>query len=191
MVSEKNPNVNSFKKPRHLTYQKHVNYLPWTHTSVTQFILSINFLMYVTNIQHLICSRKDSKKRNLQFIFKTHTCDLETFNVIKPTMKMQTPCKVIIMQSLIDFALTVSEKKATLKVLFYLFIYFTWGNTSIISLEYVQKKKRKEKKRRYIHDLLDVINNCTKFQVNWIRTSNFQFKLLNTAVTLKYNRNDK
>ena len=36
--------------------------------------------------------------------------------------------------------------------------------------------------------LLDVINNHTKFQLNLIRTQNFQSKVLGTAVTLKYNQ---
>ena len=40
----------------------------------------------------------------------------------------------------------------------------------------------------YIYDLLDIINYCTKFQLNWIRKSNFQLKLSDTAVNLKYNQ---
>ena len=32
------------------------------------------------------------------------------------------------------------------------------------------------------------LNNPTKFQVNWIRTQNFQLKLFNIAVTLKYSQ---
>ena len=40
------------------------------------------------------------------------------------------------------------------------------------------------KKQWYIHDLLNVPNNPTKFQLNQIRTSNFELKT-DTAVTLK------
>ena len=32
------------------------------------------------------------------------------------------------------------------------------------------------------------MNNHTKFQLNWIRTQNFQLKLFDNAVTLKYNQ---
>ena len=39
----------------------------------------------------------------------------------------------------------------------------------------------------YIHDLLNEINNRTKFQFNRTRTCNFQLKLFDTAVILKYN----
>ena len=38
----------------------------------------------------------------------------------------------------------------------------------------------------HIHDLVDVISMHTKFHLNQIRTLNFQLKLLDTAVTLKY-----
>ena len=42
-----------------------------------------------------------------------------------------------------------------------------------------------------IYDLLDVNKNQTKFKLNQIRTLNFQLKLFDTAVTLKYNRDRK
>ena len=57
-----NPNVKVFDKPGQLANQNHANYLPWTHTSLTQFILCMIFLMYVAIIQHLNCSRQESKK---------------------------------------------------------------------------------------------------------------------------------
>ena len=41
-------------------------------------------------------------------------------------------------------------------------------------------------KQKHIHDLVNVINNYTKFQLNRIRIHNFLLKLLETAVTLKY-----
>ena len=57
-----NPNVKVFDKARHLTDQKHVNYLPWTHTKVEQFILYIPIhTMYVATIQHLNYSRQESE----------------------------------------------------------------------------------------------------------------------------------
>ena len=62
MVYGKIPIFKVFNKPWHLTDQKHVNYLPWTHTSVTQFILCMISLMYVATIQLLNYSRQESKK---------------------------------------------------------------------------------------------------------------------------------
>ena len=40
----------------------------------------------------------------------------------------------------------------------------------------------------YIHYLLGLLNtpNITTFQLNWIRTQNFQLKQLDIDVTLKY-----
>ena len=52
------------------------------------------------------------------------------------------------------------------------------------SLEHVPKIK---KKYWYGHDLLEVISNRIKLRFNWIRTSNFDLKTFDTAVTLKYN----
>ena len=49
------------------------------------------------------------------------------------------PKKVITMQSLKDLALKVSKKKPLLKVFF-----FKQGNISIVSLEHMQKKKKKK-----------------------------------------------
>ena len=43
----------------------------------------------------------------------------------------------------------------------------------------------------YTLDLPDIINDRTKFKLSWIRTLNFQLKLFDTAVTLKYNRDRK
>ena len=44
----------------------------------------------------------------------------------------------------------------------------------------------KSEKLWYIHYLFDLLNNPTKFQLNWKRTQNSQLKLFDTAVTLKY-----
>ena len=43
-------------------------------------------------------------------------------------------------------------------------------------------------KQWYIHHLPDVLNNCTKFQLNPIKTLNLQLKLFDTAVTMKHNQ---
>ena len=48
------------------------------------------------------------------------------------------------------------------------------------------KSLKREKKKRYINDLLDfVFNNPKNFELNWIRTENIQLKLFDKAVTLK------
>ena len=45
------------------------------------------------------------------------------------------------------------------------------GNMSIVSLEYMHNSKTVV---RYCHDLVNVINNHTKFQLNWRRTQCFR-----------------
>ena len=57
--------------------------------------------------------------------------------VIKPGITVQTPRKVIIMQSLKDLTLTLTEKRATL-----LLLLFKSGNMSVISLHMSEKKKK-------------------------------------------------
>ena len=133
--------------------------------------------MYVATIQCLNYSGQESKTCSLQFIFLTPATLKQS--VIKPTMTTQIPIKVMIMQSLKHLALMVSEKKPTFQLL------SRQGNMSIISLEHVQKKKKqpkknpKERKKKwYIHDALDVINNHTKFQLNRIKTK----KLIKTVL---------
>ena len=80
-----------FHKPRHLTDEKHVHFVPWTHTRIAQFILCMN-LMYVATIWHLNNTRQESKqvskKHNLQFIFLTHLWPWNKVKVINSTMKM-------------------------------------------------------------------------------------------------------
>ena len=51
-------------KPRHLTDQKLINYLPWPHTRAAQFMLCIIFLVYVATIKRLNCSRWESKQES-------------------------------------------------------------------------------------------------------------------------------
>ena len=119
-----NPKVKVFNKPRHFTDQKHVNYLLW-NPRVTQFILGMVFLMYLAPLQYLNHSRQESKqeskKHNLQLIFLTNLWPWNKAKVIKATMKMLTPSKIITMQSLNDLTVTVSEKKAKFV------LFFKWG----------------------------------------------------------------
>ena len=82
------------------------------------------------------------------------------------------------MQSLKDLELMISTEKPTLT------FFFKRGHMSIMSLEQEHQKT----KSWDIHDLLDIISNCTQLQLNRIRTYNFQLKLFDTAVTLKYNQ---
>ena len=72
-----NPNIKASNKPRHLTYEKHVNDLPWVHPIVTQSIFCIIFSMYVTTIQHLNWVKQESKKHYFHLCF-WHSHDLET-----------------------------------------------------------------------------------------------------------------
>ena len=84
------------------------------------------------------------------------------------------------MQSLKDLALMVSKRKQRIKF---------FSNKEICHLSPSNMCKKKEKKKKCnVHDLLDVIKNHTKFKLNQIRTQNFQLKLFDTAVTLKYNQ---
>ena len=85
------------------------------------------------------------------------------------------------MQNLKDLALTVSEKKATLRGCFVLFSNEETCQSTPLNMF-------KNQKLWYVHDLLDVINNRTKFQLNQIRTELFQLKLFDTAVILKHNQ---
>ena len=75
MVSEKTPML-KFSTNLDTWPTKDVQNLPWTHISVTQFILCMIFLMLVATIQHLNYSwqepKQESKKHNLQLIFLTH-----------------------------------------------------------------------------------------------------------------------
>ena len=144
---------------RYLTDKKHVNYCLWKHTRVTQFILCIILLMSVATTQQLNCKR--TRIQNTQFPdcicdtpltlnqtwFLTHlwpwikpnfwhTSDLESKSR-SPDLQWQNadPSKVIIVQSLKDLALMVSEKKPMLKG------FLKQRNMSIISLEHVWNSK--------------------------------------------------
>ena len=39
--------------------------------------------------------------------------------------------------------------------------------------------------------MLDLLNNPTKFQLTWIRTQDFQLKLIDIAVNLKYGQDHR
>ena len=73
MVSEKIP-VFKFGQAQTLDRPKNVSYLPRTHTRVTQVILCLVFLMYVTHTQNLNYSRQQSKG-NLKSTFAIHISD--------------------------------------------------------------------------------------------------------------------
>ena len=66
------------------------------------------------------------------------------------------------MQNLIDLPLTMSAKKP-------MFL----SNQKLCQLF-------------LLYCLLDLLDNPTTFQLNWIRTQNFQSKLFDIVVTLKY-----
>ena len=130
-----NPNVNVFDKHSHLTDQKHVNYLLWTHTRVAQFILCTVYLMYVATIPHLSYSRQESKqeskKHSLHF---WHTCDLETKS-LSGNLKWNCRPRTRFNHAKFEWSPFNSapppppkKKKATLKFL------IKRGNMSIISL---------------------------------------------------------
>ena len=105
-----------------------------THQSRTTYITH-DLLNVLATMQHLNYSRQEStqesKKHHLPFIFLTHLWSWNKVKDIKPVMKMWTPSKVIIIYSLKDLALTMSEKKAALKAVFFfltffLFFIFDW-----------------------------------------------------------------
>ena len=68
--------------------------------------------------------------------------------------------KDIIMLNFKDLALMVPKKKSTLKVFF--------SNEEICQLSLLNICKNQ--KQWYIHELLEVINNRTKFQIDWKTT---------------------
>ena len=117
-----NPIVKAFDESIHLTDQKHAKYFTWTHARVTQIILSMIFLMYSATIQCLTNKGQESKTCNLQFIFWTPV-------TLKQSHGHQTyhsnvdPKQVIIMQSLKDLTLMVSEKKPTSRLSVWLFVF--------------------------------------------------------------------
>ena len=77
------------------------------------------------------------------------------------------------MQSLKDLALICVSENTKVKVIFQ-------TKKCVVFLAHERKKMW------YIHDLLDVINNRTKFHLNRIRTYKFHLKLFDTSVTLRY-----
>ena len=88
------------------------------------------------------------------------------------------------MPSLKDLAFMVSGKKEKKRSQHHFFFLNKKCQLSPLNTHDSRKKKKEE----YIHDLLHIISNCTKFQLNPIRTQNFQLKLFDSAVTMKYNQ---
>ena len=90
--------------------------------------------------------------------------------VIKRTMKIIIDLtKVMIMESLKDLALTVSENREKGNVIFFSFFFFflSFLNEGVCYLFHFNLWGER---LWYIHDLPDVINNRTHFQLNRIRT---------------------
>ena len=61
------------------------------------------------------------------------------------------------------------------------------GNTQLYPLNMCQSlnNNNNNNKNRYVHDLLDVLDNPTQFKLNQIRKEKFQLNVFDTAVTLK------
>ena len=123
-----NPSVKAFDKPRHLTDEKHVNYLPWM--PVTQIILCIIFSVYVATMQYLNSSGQESKTQFAVYISDTPLTLKErsqTYNDnIDPKQyynhaKFQRSC------------FNGLQEKANL-----FFFFFKWENMLNIFLEHVQ-----------------------------------------------------
>ena len=148
-----------------------------------QIILCIILLMYAVTVQCLNYKGQESRTCSLHSVYISDTpVTLNKIKVIKPTMTKQTSSKVILMQSLKDLAVTVFKKKSQRYSLFC----FVFSNVEICQLSPLNICKKSN------HDLLDVINNCTKFQLNQIWTLFFSVKkLFDIAVTLKYNQSLK
>ena len=76
--------VKVFYKPRHLSNQKHINYLLWTRISIEQFILYMIFLVYVATIQHFNNSKQESRS-TISNLYFCHTLrPWKNVKVIKP-----------------------------------------------------------------------------------------------------------
>ena len=116
-----NPNVKDFDEPKHLTDQKHVNDLPWTHTIVEQFTLCMIFLMYAASMYWNYSGQK-STKHILQFMFLTHLVPWNKVKVIKPRMTKVDSEQGYNHANFKNLDLLGSEKKPTLKVFVCLFV---------------------------------------------------------------------
>ena len=97
--------------------------------------------------------RKESKTRNLKLTFLTR---LSPWNKIKVIKSKQGYNRAKFKRSCFNAA----REKAN----FFLF-FSKWTNVPFISLQYVWSSKR-----WYIHNLLDVLNNYLKFQLNQMKT---------------------
>ena len=148
---------------RRLTFKckitkNHVSYVSEIHTSNTKHTVLVLFNV-CCNHAPLNYSGPESKKK-LQFVILTYLWPWNKVKVItKPGMNCYTLSKATIMQSLKD---SLEQWPQTSQCSSFV----NSENTSITSLEYAQKY------------LLHLLNNPTRFQLNWIRTLNFQLKLL-------------
>ena len=96
--------------------------------------------MYAATLQHFNDRKQESKTHNLQFI---HLWLLKQSpgQQTKNDNNIVDPKQVLIMASLTDLALSLNcgaPKKSQCKSVV---VFFKWGNTSIISLEHMQKSK--------------------------------------------------
>ena len=138
-------------------------------TPVRQRMLCMTFWVYVRTIQRLNYSGQEHTR---------HTCDLETrsrsSNLVQlldtkqgyNNAKFEKPCLNSVRDKANEKCFCQIRKHANLSP----------------SKMYTSKEK---KKKWRIHDLLNVLNNPTKFQLNQIRTKKIQLKLFDTVVTLK------
>ena len=90
--------------------------------------------------------------------------DSGTSVTLKQGMNWWTPSKVIITQSLKHLTLTVSVSILTLTVSVSTFL-SNQETCQLFPLSICESQKF-----WFIHDLLDLLNNPTKFQLNWTRT---------------------
>ena len=114
------------------------------NTPVTQSILCLIFLICVKTIQRLNCIGQELKK-NLQFMILTYLWHWNEVKVFKFGLNWQTKSKVIIMQCLWKTQWEfLSNQEAC----------------QLSSLNMCESQKY-----WYIHDLLDVLDKPTKFQL--------------------------
>ena len=96
----------------------------------------------------------------------THLRHGNKITIIKPGMHWYTQNNAQFEKPRLNNAREKANNKA--------FFFFVKSNTRILSHVNMCQNEKKEKKRRsYIHDLLSVLNNCTKSQLNRIYSQNW------------------
>ena len=157
IMSEKIP-VSKFRQAQTFVWPKTCQTcLSCIHTRVTLIRHIVHDIVNVCS-NYTTFKLQRTRIQHTQFaVYNSDTpVNMQQVKVIKPRMTKQTPSKVVIIQLLEDFASMVSKKEPTIvKKVIYFMVYFLR------------------------------INNPVKLQLNQIRTQKFQFKLFDTAVTLK------